>query len=84
LKQTAYYGSFVYEDDTVYKLDYVLTREGMIDKKDSTHVYQYFLKDHLGNTRVVMDEDRTQLQTAENYPFGMEFTGMQGGDVKYL
>jgi RHS repeat-associated protein len=84
LKQTAYCGSFVYEYDNGYKLDYVLTPEGMIDKNSSSHEYQYFLKDHLGNTRVVLDEDGNQLQTADYYPFGMKFTGMQGGDNKYL
>jgi RHS repeat-associated protein len=84
LKQTAYCGSFVYEYNSGYRLDYVLTPEGMIDISGSTSQYLYFLKDHLGNTRTVLDDDGDPIQTSDYYPFGMEFTGMQGGDNKYL
>jgi RHS repeat-associated protein len=84
LKQTAYCGSFVYEDDNGYQLDYVLTPEGMIDISGQANHYLYYLRDHLGNTRAVLDDDGDPIQTSDYYPFGMEFTGMQGGDNKYL
>jgi hypothetical protein len=87
LKETVYCGSFVYEwnnDSSKYKLDYVLNPEGMIDINGSTSEYQYYLRDHLGNTRVVLYDEGESIQTADYYPFGMEFIGIQGGDIKYL
>jgi|GEM_PF-1819460 len=96
---TAYYGSFVYKSDepqSDYEASYFLNPEGMINKDGSTYEYQYFLRDHLGNTRVVFSDrnhdgwiDRGTsstevLQRTDYYPFGMSFAGMLGGENKYL
>jgi len=67
---TDYAGSFVYENNF---LQYILTDEGRIvyDRFNDTYQYQYFLKDHLGNTRILFDENGTVLQDNSYYPFGM-------------
>jgi len=67
---TDYDGSFIYENGF---LQYILTDEGRIvyDHFNDTYQYQYFLKDHLGNTRILFDENGTVLQDNSYYPFGM-------------
>jgi len=53
------------------KLDKILTPEGYIDKnKNGNFVYHYYLKDHQGNNRVVIDQDGTVEQVNHYYPFG--------------
>lgn len=88
-KNTMYAGNFIYEDTSNnstenYIIDYVLNPEGLIDFEGSTIEYYYHLKDHLGNTRMVIDETGSIKQEAEYYPFGMLFSDNQGGDNKYL
>ena len=91
---TSYNHSFVYNGASGSQvLDYALTPEGMV-KKSTTAQYHYFIKDHLGNTRVtVYDADADGaldlntaevLQTVDYYPFGMQFDGGVGGNNKYL
>ena len=78
IKTTNYIGNFVYENG---ELAYILTSEGRIKYADSltfypktkqsrNMVYQYFIKDHLGNTRIMFDEDGVK-QSVNYYPFGM-------------
>lgn len=66
---TDYIGSFIYEEG---ELKYVLTEEGRIVVNSSNYDYQYFLKDHLGNTRIMFSTDDTIYQNIAYYPFGME------------
>ncbi len=72
-----YAGSFVYNASG---LEYALFDEGRLTPQgDGTYRYEYFFKDHLGNTRVVFTDIREQgltiLQESHYYPFGMEFMG---------
>jgi RHS repeat-associated protein len=70
---TDYIGSFVYEDG---ELQYLLTTEGrVVFAPDGTHDYQYFLKDHLGNTRVTFNASGI-IQEDSFYPFGMAMAGL--------
>ena len=87
--KTMYAGSFVYEYDETeseYILDYILNAEGLVEMTGTTiNDYQYFLKDHLGNTRVTFSASNgTVIQSPDYYPFGMRFLGNLGGDNKYL
>ena len=69
---TWYVGEIIYDDSNI---DYILTAEGRIrDLGSSSYQYEYFLKDHLGNTRVSFKDssDVAALnQEFEYYPFGM-------------
>jgi len=51
-------------------LSLIHTEEGTVTYSGSTPNYQYFLKDHLGNTRVVIDQAATVTQKTDYYPFG--------------
>jgi len=71
-----YSGSFVYTDGAI---DFILTEEGRVNNKPEGFIYEYFLKDHLGNTRVSFEaDDGTINTTAEThyYPFGMTLHGL--------
>lgn len=68
-KNTTYIGGFVYESD---KLQFFGQEEGRIRVKETIvsnapvteYIYDYFIKDHLGNTRMVLTDE---LQT-DIYP----------------
>ena len=83
---TDYIGSFVYEDEETFELRYIITPEGRVmANSDGTFEYQYFLKDHLGNTRVTFTETGEVIQEDSYYPFGMAMTGLSyqnGSDYK--
>ena len=50
-------------------------------QRQGTPVYHYFLKDHLGNVRVVMNQDgETVEQSTSYYPFGGIFAGTGDGE----
>ena len=56
-------------------MEYIHTSEGRI-RANETFAYDYYLKDHLGNTRVVFTEENNtakELQVSNYYPFGMRF-----------
>ncbi len=68
---TNYVGGFVYING---QLDYILTSEGRIVPSGGDYLYEYHLKDHLGNTRVAFDVTNNAInvsQIADYYPFGM-------------
>ena len=64
---TDYCGNVIYEDGILSK---ILTDEGYITLSGSTPTYHYYLKDHLGNNRVVMAQSGTVEQINHYYPFG--------------
>ena len=65
---TDYCGNVIYENG-VQKL--LLTEEGYITLSDSK--YHYYLKDHQGNNRVVINQSGTVEETNHYYPFGGVF-----------
>jgi len=86
-----YCGPFVYETASgVRSLKYIITPEGRAIKDGANWVYEYNLKDHLGNTRVTIRDGgggtAAPYQFASYYPYGMEMTMYSWNldDNKYL
>ena len=66
---TDYCGNVIYENGTQKLL---LTEEGYINLA-GTQQYHYYLKDHRGNNRVVINRSGTVEETNHYYPFGGVF-----------
>ncbi len=72
-----YNGSFVYELDGTANgiiVKYILTAEGRANYLSGAYTYEYFMKDHLGNTRTAFDVPSGAAvitQQDDYYPFGM-------------
>jgi RHS repeat-associated protein len=64
---TDYVGNVVYRNGVRHM---VLLPEGYLD---SASVYHHYVRDHLGNNRVVVSQSGAVVQTNHYYPFGMEF-----------
>ncbi len=76
---TDYCGSFVYSDGN---LQFVQHAEGrLVPRENGGFDYQYYLKDHLGNTRVTLSQNGTVLQKDAYYPFGMNIAGLSYSDA---
>ena len=65
---TDYCGNVIYENGV---RKYLLTEEGYVTLADSK--YHYYLQDHQGNNRVVVDQSGTVEETNHYYPFGGVF-----------
>ena len=68
--QKDYFGNVVYENGAQKML---LTEEGYVDLSVTTPAYYYYLKDHQGNNRVVINSSGTVQETNHYYPFGGVF-----------
>jgi len=75
-KTIDYVGNFIYKEK---ELDFIITDNGrMLPKADGSFDYEYFIKDHLGNTRVTIQEkEGLPFVMQENHydPFGMALAG---------
>lgn len=79
--KTEYAGNKVYGNGT---LSMILTEEGYITLSGATPAYHYYLKDHQGNNRVVIDQAGTVEQVNHYYPFGGLFgEGLQSSNQPY-
>ncbi len=54
----------------------ITTAEGQAVPMEKGFEYQYFLKDHLGSTRVVLNQSKQIVQQNSYYPFGMLISGV--------
>ena len=75
-----YCSNVVYENG-VQKM--LLTEEGYVDLSASTPTYYYYLKDHQGNNRVVINSSGTVSETNHYYPFGSLFASTSVQPYKY-
>ena len=88
-RTTDYVGGFHYEGSN---LKFIQHEEGRVLAEASGFIYQYDLKDHLGNARVSFDKDPATgkarvIQEDHYYPFGMTQSGngyVYGERNKYL
>lgn len=86
-----YFGNIIYSLDGTANgitLQYILTSEGRVVKPTGSFVYEYHIKDHLGNTRIAFEASGTTAlikQQDDYYPFGMLHSPQAAlNDNKYL
>jgi RHS repeat-associated protein len=60
------------EYDNGGAIAFIQTEEGRARPNGSGYFYDYLLKDHLGNTRVIIGQDGVVSQQTDYYAFGME------------
>ena len=77
--KTDYCGSMIYENGQLSK---ILTDVGYITLANSTPTYHYYLQDHLGNNRVVIDEHGKVEQVNHYYAFGGLMSESTGGGAQ--
>lgn len=78
-----YCGNFIYYNGN---LSQILFDGGYVGISGSTPTYHYYLKDHLGNNRMVVNASGVVKQVNHYYPFGGLFGESTGGgyqDFKY-
>lgn len=75
---TDYCGNVIYENNTAKLL---LTEEGYVSLNDNK--YHYYLKDHQGNNRVVVNQSGSMEETNHYYPFGGVFASTNIQPYKY-
>ena len=78
-KTIEYCGNIIYDGDETMILNDV--GYALYDK-DNTLTFHYYLKDHLGNNRVVVSEDGKIEQENDYYPTGALMASSKGGDTQ--
>ena len=76
---TDYCGNMIYENNV---LKQILIDGGYITFSGTIPNYFYYLKDHLGNNRVVVSPSGTPLQVNHYYPFGGLFGESTGNSLQ--
>ncbi len=80
LSRTEYRGNLVCADDS---LKYILFDGGLIAMDRAEPEYLFFLRDHLGSTRVVARSNGKAVQVNHYYPYGMAYaSGRMSGNAE--
>ncbi len=64
--KTDYVGNIIYENGVLKR---ILVDNGYYENG----IYYFYIKDHLGNNRIVADQNGNLIQSTQYYPFGMAF-----------
>ena len=64
-------------------IDLLHTEAGIARNNGGTYTYEFFLKDHLGNTRIVHNSAGAVLQQQDYMPFGLDIARSQSVPNKY-
>ena len=75
-----YCGNYIYEDDTLSR---ILIDGGYITFESSTPKYHFYIQDHLGNIRVVADQNGVAEQVNHYYPYGSTFYVEKPSDQRF-
>jgi RHS repeat-associated protein len=67
-----YVGGIEYNNEG--NIDFIQTEEGRARPNGGSYFYEYMLKDHLGNSRVMIAQDGVVGQQTDYYAFGMEMS----------
>ena len=78
-KTIDYCGNIIYDGDETMILNDV---GYALCNKDNNFSFHYYLKDHLGNNRVVVSEDGKIEQVNDYYPTGALMASSKGGDTQ--
>lgn len=78
-KTIEYCGNIIYDGDETMILNDV---GYALCNKDNNFSFHYYLKDHLGNNRVVVSEDGEIEQVNDYYPTGALMASSMGGDTQ--
>ena len=63
----SYCGNFIYRNDSLLR---ILNETGFATPSNGTYALHYFIKDHLGNVRILADGKGNVEQATDYYPFG--------------
>jgi len=84
LSQELYYGDLIIKDGRATR---ILHGDGVVNLSGEPPQFDYHIKDHLGNVRLVIKPDASNnplvLQANDYYPFGMSYSTAPGVN-KYL
>lgn len=64
-----YIGGIEYNNGSI---EFIQTEEGRAVSTGGGYSYDYMIKDHLGNIRVLLKQDGSVLETSDYYPFGLQ------------
>ncbi|MCQ2216552.1 MAG: RHS repeat-associated core domain-containing protein [Bacteroidales bacterium] len=74
-----YVGNHIYEDGV---LKQTLIEGGYLTYSGNTPAYHFYVKDHLGNNRMVMSASGAVEQVVHYYPYGMAFADGTNADAQ--
>jgi RHS repeat-associated protein len=75
VETTDYVGNKIYKNGVLEK---ILTGNGYYESGN----YYFYLRDHLGNNRIVADQASNIVQSNQYYPFGMMYSGGTGQEAQ--